>query len=115
MNKRLIFLAGLAVLAGCAGTKQAAVEPAATPAPVAAAEAVPTPQPAAAQSPERVASLVVADVTPTQKTPTKPGATQAAADPYHYQCMLAWAKGMQGALSPWTQTAQACDTRAPKP
>ncbi|MCA1977727.1 MAG: hypothetical protein LDL19_00670 [Thiobacillus sp.] len=112
-------LAVLVLLAGCASTQQAAVEPVAVPVPP-VAEPAPVPQAAVAQAPERERTLVVADVTPAQQTSAKPAAAQPtaaqpAADPYHYQCMLAWSKGLQGALAPWTQTAQACDTRTPKP
>lgn len=109
MFERVISLTVLAVLAGCAGTQKAAVEPA----PV--AEIVqPAVQPVVSLASEAPPAqmLVVADVTPPTDEP-KPAAPQAAVDPY--QCMLAWAKGMQDALVPWTHTAQACDTRTPKP
>lgn len=105
MFERVISLTVLAVLAGCAGTQKAALEPALV------AEIA---QPAVSQAPEVASAqtLAVADVTPPTDEP-KPAAPQAAVDPY--QCMLAWAKGMQDALVPWTHTAQACDTRTQKP
>lgn len=112
MLKPTIFLFALATLAGCAGTKQAAVEPVAPPAPV--VEAAPASQPVDKQASEPAAMLEVSDVTPAQDAAPAQVATQPAI-PDPYQCMLAWAKGMQGALMPWTQTAQACDTRAVKP
>ncbi len=102
MSNRMMSVAVLAALAGCAGTKQATSEPAAVPANM--------PPPVAVLAPEPASSLAVADVTPAA---SRPAAPQTAAEPY--QCMLAWAKGMQDALMPWTHTAQACDTHAAKP
>ncbi len=103
MLKRIMMLAALAGVTGCAGTPQATSEPAATPT---------QPSSALAQMPEQVPALMVADVTPAK---SEPAASRAAEAPYHYQCMLAWAKGVQDAMTPWTHTAQACDVRPAKP
>lgn len=113
MLKRTIYLFALAALAGCAGTKQAAVEPAPVPAP--AAETVAVSQPAPAQGATQSSMLEVADMTPVPQDGFRvvPAAQPALPDPY--QCMLAWAQGVQDALKPWTHTAQACDIRAVKP
>lgn len=104
MLKRMMMLVVLGGVAGCAGTQQATSEPAASP--------MPAPQSVVVQAPEPAPALVVADVTPVK---TGSAAPKAADEPYHYQCMLAWAKGMQDALMPWTHTAEACDTRAARP
>lgn len=112
MLKPTIFLVALATLAGCAGTRQAVVEPVAPPAPVADTASVSPP--VDKQAPEPAAMLEVADVTPAQDAaPAQVAVQPAIPDPY--QCMLAWAKGMQDALAPWAQTAQACDARSVKP
>ena len=104
----------LVLLAGCAGTQQAAV----TPAP-ASVQAVETTQAVAMQTPEAapVASLVVSDVTPAVavSTPEPILAAAGPATPEPYQCMLSWMKGMQDAMAPLTVTAQRCDTRTSQP
>lgn len=117
-----LFPLTLVVLAGCAGTQQAAVVPPAEPAPVASAavQAV-EPAPVAVAvvppaEPAPVSTLVVADVTEAVAAPPAPVAAIAPAamlDPY--QCMVSWARGMQDAMAPWTMTVQRCEPRTSQP
>lgn len=115
MRHTLISLSVLAWLAGCAGTQQASVAPVANPVVVAeptpalSADAGNPPAAARVSSPEPVALVATeatrapASAVPTQNLPQ-------ALDPL--QCMMAWTKGMQDTLLPWTHSVQACDTRA---
>lgn len=101
----------LVLLAGCAGTQQAAVTPPAGTASVPAVAAVQIPE----TSP--TPTLAVSDVTPAAAASTVPSVPSIASvsplDPY--QCMLSWAKGMQDAMTPWAVTAQRCEPRAIQP
>jgi hypothetical protein len=121
MLKSSLTLAAV-LLAGCAGTQQAALMPPADSAPVAsAAEVAVEPAPVAAVAappaePAPVSTLVVADVTEAVAAPSAPVSAIAPAamlDPY--QCMVSWARGMQDAMAPWTMAAQRCEPRATQP
>lgn len=99
----------LALLGGCAGTRQASVEPApavADTAPV----VVDTPAPAAADATTN--GIAVVEVAPAAAAaPT----TQVAAVPDPFQCMMAWARGAQDALMPWARSVQACEPNSRQP
>ncbi len=133
MLHRTLFISLLTLLAGCAGTKQATVEPAvvgtgaasttrqaAEASPVSAAEALALTAPAASPSTSAEAQMEPSpalEVTDATRSDTVPPPARPASNPFSdpYQCMLAWAKGIQDALQPLAHTAQACDTRTGQP
>ena len=117
-----LFPLTLVLLAGCAGTQQAAVVPPADSAPAASVAVLAVePAPVAAVAAPLgdaapVSTLVVADVTGAVAAPSAPVSAIAPAamlDPY--QCMVSWARGMQDAMTPWTTTVQRCEPRAIQP
>jgi hypothetical protein len=112
MRYVLIPLSALALLAGCASSQQAGVEPVASPVivtesmsatvPPAVVSAVP------AETTNQAPVLAVADASPVNTVPSL--VQPQALDPF--QCMMSWTKGAQDALMPWANTIQACDTYA---
>lgn len=108
----LVSILILALLGGCAGTRQASVEPASVVA-GAAPTVVETPAPVDTATLADSAShgIAVVEVVPA----AAPAPTQVAAMPEPFQCMMAWARGAQDALMPWARTVQACEPNSRQP
>jgi hypothetical protein len=104
MPYRFASISLFVLLAGCAGTQQASVQPVANP--VVAAETTPARPAETGATPV----LVVGDATPAS-TVSSPGQPQSL-DPL--QCMMAWTKNVQNVLMSGTPAMQAGDVHASK-
>lgn len=120
MRHSVVGLVAMVTLAGCAGTRQASVEPVTPPvaAPLIAADTAPvrvaeSVSPAVGpESSSGVDAMKIKETTSSvANTSTNPVQPQTL-DPFRF--LMAWAGGIQQALTPWTQAAQACDTRVTK-
>lgn len=127
MLNRMMIFSLLALLAGCAGTKQAGVEPVAPPAAGTTAATAGVEPPATDSGPVAAASVPAASVpdplpafTVADATPASGAEAPARIDPeMHYpdpyRCMLAWAKGVQDAWQPMTHAVKSCEARPATP